>query len=282
MSLSHHAALTAALVGMFALASSPASAALIPAGSSFSFTGGAASIGSANLWDGTGIDFYSFGSPGVGVAGTPHITDPTVGAFTAFNPLNCPASAAGGCGTIEDLQTYTPSSNTLTLPTLPVFSFLTVTQSAAQSGTVALDATFTLTDFTNSEIVPSGNTLGTLILSGLGTLTFTGFDPTPAIMTITAQGNGATSYSGTVVVAAAAVPEPASMLMGVGLAGLAVIRRRSHLLTRAAMTGPIWRHDTPFHHLIDTPSFFVVDRLRLRGRSRPPAELRGFPDPLAG
>jgi hypothetical protein len=237
MSLSHHAALTAALVGMFVLASSPASAALIPAGSSFSFTGGAASIGSANLWDGTGIDFYAFGSPSVGV-GTTHITDPTSGAFTAFNPLNCPASSDGGCGTIEDLQTYAPSSNTLTLPTLPVFSFLTVTQSAAQSGTVALDATFTLTDFTNSEIVPSGNTLGTLILSGLGTLTFTGFDPTPAIMTITAQGNGATSYSGTVVVAPAVVPEPASiMLMGVGLAGLAVIRRRSHLLTRTAMTG---------------------------------------------
>ena len=41
MSFSPNTALTAALVGIFALASSPASAALVPAGSSFSFTGGA-------------------------------------------------------------------------------------------------------------------------------------------------------------------------------------------------------------------------------------------------
>jgi hypothetical protein len=218
-------------IGVLTLASSPGSAALIPIANNLDFTGSAISIGSANLWNGTGVDFFTSGLPGIGTAGSLGLNNTTSGAFTLFNPFNCPAAGSGGCGTIVDLQTFTPNSNILTISMLPVSSLLSVSQTALQTGNIARIATFTLTSFADSEIAPAGATLGTLILSGSGTMTMTGFDPTPATMTITSQGNGATSFSGTVITQVAA-PEPASMLlMGVGLAGLAAVRRRSRAHT---------------------------------------------------
>jgi hypothetical protein len=75
MNLSPHAAIAAALLGVFALASSPASAALIPAGRSFAVVPLLSVAPTSDMrWDST--DFYAFGCPSVGVAGTIHLTDP--------------------------------------------------------------------------------------------------------------------------------------------------------------------------------------------------------------
>jgi hypothetical protein len=218
------AALTAALVGAVALASSPASAAaLIPVGSNLDFTGSVASIGSANVYDtsSTGLDFYTSGSPSVGTPGTLGMNDTTGGVFTAFSPLTCPAASDGGCGIIKDITSYNPGTSTVNTPSLPVSSFISFTNNGFTS-------TFNLSSLTVNQYQPVGSTAGELSLSGFGTMSFTGYLPSAAELTITAQGAGATSFSGTIVSEGVAAPEPASMLLlGAGLAGLAAVRRRT-------------------------------------------------------
>jgi hypothetical protein len=72
-----------------------------------------------------------------------------------------------------------------------------------------------------------GGALPNLTITGAGTLTLTGFDPTPGNYILTTQGPTGVSVTFSVTSLAAAVPEPASLaILGGALAGLGLFGRR--------------------------------------------------------
>jgi len=216
------ATLAAVFVGVFALASAPSQAIPVPNLSGADFQGGISPVGGANVYDlsTTAWDFLSFGLTGFGTPGTVKLTNTSSGVFVpTFNEISCPSPSSGGCGTLAD------STTTLALP---ILNYIVFDQTGAQSSdTLPHHADFTLQTFSFQKIQPTNTTLGVLILSGSGILTFDIFDPTFATFTLTAQGPGETSFSASLRSQGAAVPEPGSMLlMGAALAGMFAIRRR--------------------------------------------------------
>jgi len=215
-------ALAVTLAAAIALAAPAAWAVPITAGSQIDFGGSVHPLGGANVYSSTGSDFRTSGANSPGIAGTINVTNTSGGAFSPFNSGTCPSSGAGGCGTIRDLLNYVPNSSTLNNPLLPVTNFLTFTLGA-------ITATFDLLDFSSWTLLPTAQTLGVLVLAGSGILHFVGYDDTPAVFTLTAQGPGNTSFSGSLVVKALPVSEPSSLLLlGFGLLGVGFlsVRRR--------------------------------------------------------
>lgn len=73
----------------------------------------------------------------------------------------------------------------------------------------------------------ASGTLPDLTISGAGTLTLTGFDPTPGNYILTTQGPTGVSVTFSVTSVAAAVPEPASLaILGGALLAFGIGRNR--------------------------------------------------------
>jgi hypothetical protein len=182
-----------------------AMAAPIAAGSMLNTGGTLAAIPSGALVnDAVGLDFTGpegVGGVLIGVLGT-----------GSFATINCVGNVGAPCGLIQDIDSFATFGG--------IASFLTILPHGI---TFWLDAPLTLT-----RAAATSTSNATLIVAGTGTLAATGFDDTAAIFTLAATGGPEATYSATIVAVASRVPEPASLiLLGAGMAGLMLTRRKN-------------------------------------------------------
>jgi len=201
--------LSCLLAGSAILATAPAGAAPLIAGSSIDFGGFLqGSGGDGTLGGATAIDFVNgaLGTASPGTAGTVATYGSGTGTFLGFSCMG------GSCGTINDIANLAVGAQSMT-------SFFTLT-----GGNNTAPIIFDLTAISSINRADSQF----LTFRALGNIRYDGFDATPASFLFSAQGNAATSFSATAL--AAAVPEPAAwvmMILGMGAVGYAM--RRSNV-----------------------------------------------------
>ncbi len=153
--------------------------------------GSTLSLNGSNSFTPTSIMFSNPANIGGSPSGSFSVLIPCYGCATMISGFNA--------GTLTPFQLYTATEG-------PITTTLQVSSDAF--------------DFV-------GGTLPSLTISGTGTLTLTGFDPTPGTYILTTQGPTGVSVTFSVTSAADAVPEPASLaILGGALAGLGLFGRR--------------------------------------------------------
>jgi hypothetical protein len=135
-------------------------------------------VGSTSLGSATGLDFAN--ASGTSVSGNSGTLTSYGAGSGSFAALGACASTSSGCGTIEDLATFSPG---------PISSFLTLTTGGPG---VSLD----LSSIENVTEAGSGSN-GSITFTALGTINFGGYDATAGEFVLTAQGNNIVSFSAT-------------------------------------------------------------------------------------
>jgi hypothetical protein len=170
------------------------------------------------------------------------------GLMALATSANAVPIAAGSTLSLNGSDTYTPTSITFLNPaniggesgsftalancigcvTMTSFTTATATPFTMYTATEGAISTALSVASTSFSFAPGvAGALDALMITGAGTLTLTGFDPTPGNYVVTTQGPTGVNVTFSVTSMANAVPEPASLaILGGALAGLGLLRRR--------------------------------------------------------
>ena len=177
----------------------------VPITGQISLNGFAQAVGSTGMGAATGISFANAG--GTSVTGTSGLLSNYGAGSGSFASLGSCASVTTGCGTIQNIASFTATGG--------ISQFLTL--ATTNGSTISFDLT-SITDV----VRPGSDQIGFL---ANGFINYSGFDRTAGTFSLTAQGDNITSFSATTL--AANVAEPTSMaVLGGSLAAIGLIRRK--------------------------------------------------------
>ncbi len=195
--------LVVATLGLSVLQARAATAALVTG--HLSFNGYAEPVGSVGMGAATGIDFGNGSGTSVsGSSGEIAAYSSGTGSFAALG-----SDFSNDAGSITDIASFASTG--------PISSFLSL-----DTGGPAV--TFDLTSITNVAHTSSTDSLN---ITATGIINYSGYDQTYGTLTLNAQGDDITTYSGTLFATGVGVPEPGTFAVaGLALAALALRHRK--------------------------------------------------------